>query len=180
MKAGAWYLPAILTLCALLSACASGPFQPDGASDVANLLAGYDHVAGLTADEQRREFSAALSAHEKLSNEKTRLGLALMYLLPRAPWRDDKRVLSLLERVEPGNAEHHSARHNFAQVLIRLIGERQRVERDDQRKLDLLNQQLREERRKADEARTKSDEAIKKLDSLRAIDRDLRLRRKEP
>jgi hypothetical protein len=170
----------ILTLCALLSACASGPFQPDGARDVATMLASYEHVAGLTADEQRREFSAALSAHEKLASEHTRLGLALMYLLPRAPWRDDKRVLSLLERVEPGNAEHHSARYNFAQALIRLVGERQRLEREDQRKLEQLNQQVREERRKAEEARTKSDEAIKKLDSLRAIDRDLRQRRKEP
>lgn len=163
----------IISLCGLLSACASGPLQPDGARDVATLLAGYEHVAGMATDEQRREFSKAFSAHEKQADDQTRLNLALMYLLSRAPWRDDKRAMALLERVEPGNAERHSARYNFAQMLIRLIGERQRVEREEQRKLELLNQQVREERKK-------SEEAIKKLDSLRAIDRDLRQRRKEP
>lgn len=173
-------LLAAFAWCALLAACAGGSLQPDGAHDIALLTANYDRVAALPVDEQKREFSAALSAHEKSGGEKTGLNLALMYLLPRAPWRDDKKVLSLLEGVAPGPAGPHSARYDFAQMLLYFVGERQRIERDDLRKLELLNQQLREERRKADEARAKSDEATKKLESLRAIDREMRSRRKEP
>jgi hypothetical protein len=48
-----------------------------------------------------------------------------------------------------------------------------RAQRDEQRKGDSLSQQLREERRKLEEAQ-------QKIDSLRAIDRESRMRRKSP
>jgi hypothetical protein len=120
-------------------------------------------------DEQRREFNSAQAEHDRAATDTTRLKLALMMLLPRAPWRDDARALSLLGAIEATPGGQPSARHDLAQTLSRML----RAQRDEQRKGDSLSQQLREERRKLEEAQ-------QKIDSLRAIDRESRMRRKSP
>ena len=60
-----------------------------------------------------------------------------------------------------------------AQRLAGLLAESQQALRDEQRKVDQLVRQLREERRKTEEAQ-------QKIDSLRSIDKDMHKQRKEP
>jgi hypothetical protein len=94
-------------------------------------------------------------------------------LLPRAPWRDDARVQLLLGGIEAAPDEQHSARYDLAQLLLRLLSERQRAQRDEQRKVDQLVIQLREERRKTEDMQ-------QKIEALRAIDREMGMQRKAP
>lgn len=167
---------AALLVALLLVGCAAGWRQADEARDVAALLAGYRRLSTATADEQRREFNAAQEAYEKAPTDTARLALTLALLLPRAPWRDDRRAHALASTVEAPTgaaADAGSARYDLAQLLLRLVAERQRAERDDQRRLDQQAQQLREERRRVDELQ-------QKIEQLRSIDRDTRTRRREP
>ena len=167
-------LIAILAV-ALLAGCAGNPFQPappDAANQVAAMLARYQRVALLKPEEQRGEFEAAQAAYERTPNDATRLGLVLALLLPRAPSRDDARVLTLLGAIEAPAEGQSSVRFDLAQLLLGLVNEQKRTQRDDQRKLDQLGHQLREEKRKTDDVQ-------QKLDSLRAIDREMRQRRNE-
>ena len=158
---------------ALLTGCASTPTPPDEAHEVAALLANHERLATLKAEEQRREFLGAQAAYERTANDTTRLNLALAMLLPRAPWRDDARVQSLLSGIDAARGEQPSARHDLAQLLLRLVAERQRAQRDEQRKADQFVHQLREERRKIEEMQ-------QKIESLRTIDRETRMRRTAP
>ncbi len=138
---------------------------------MAGLLANYDRVSALPADEQRREFNAAQATYENAPTDTARLNLALMILLPRAPWRDDRRVQSLLASIPGGGDGRQSSRHDLAQLLLKMVAEREREERESQRRHDQLTQDLREERRKTEDLR-------KKIESLRAIDRDMGSRKR--
>ena len=157
----------------LIAGCTGIPPAADEAQEVAGMLANFERLAALKTEDQRHEFATAQAAHEKAPTDATRLNLALMMLLPRAPWRDDARVHSLLGGIESASTERRSARHDLAQLLLRLVAERQRTQRDEQRKAEQLSQQLREEKRKAEEMQ-------QKIDSLRTIDRETHIRRKAP
>jgi outer membrane murein-binding lipoprotein Lpp len=157
----------------LIAGCASIPPAPDEAQEVAGMLADFERLATLKLDEQRREFNAAQAAHDRASNDTTRLNLALAMLVPRVPWRDDARIQLLLGGIEAAPGGQRSARYDLAQLLLRLVGERQRTQRDEQRKAEQLTHQLREERRK-------SEEMQQKIESLRTIDRETYIRRKAP
>lgn len=153
----------------LLGGCAGLSPSSDEAREVATLLADQERIAGAKPDEQRREFAAAQIEHERQASDATRLRLALAMLLPRAPWRDDARTLGLLAAIEAPPAGQHSARHDLAQTLLRLL----RIQREEQRRADMLAQQLRDERRRLDELQ-------QKIDALRTIDRETYMRRKVP
>jgi hypothetical protein len=157
----------------LLTGCAGVLRTPDEAHEVAAMLANHERLASLKTEEQRREFNVARTAFEHTANDTTRLNLALAMLLPHAPWHDDARVQWLLGGIEAPPGEQHSAHHDFAQLLLRLLSERQRAQRDEQRKADQLVIQLREERRR-------NEELQQKIESLRDIDREMRTRRKAP
>lgn len=137
------------------------------------MLADYRRAAAMTAEEQRRELGVAQAAFDKAPGDAARLGLALAMLLPQAGSRDDVRVSGLLTGVAAPAAGRVSARYDLAQTLLSMVAERQRAQREDQRKQDQMAHQLREERRK-------SEEMQQKIESLRAIDRELRLRRAKP
>lgn len=157
----------------LITGCANIPPAPDESQEVAGMLANFERLATLKPEEQRSEFNAAQAAHERTANDTTRLNLALAMLVPRAPWRDDTRVQSLLGGIEAAAGEQRSARHDLAQLLLRLVAERQRTQRDEQRKVEQLAHQLREEKRK-------SEEMQQKIESLRTIDRETYKRKKTP
>jgi len=165
-------VPALVAI-VLLAGCAGSPPVPDPAHEVAAALANHERMATLKVEEQRREFNAARVAYERAPNDTTRLDLALVMLLPRVPWRDDARVQLLLGDIEAAPDGQHSARHDLAQLLLRLLSERQRAQRDEQRKADQLVIQLREERRKVEDLQ-------QKIESLRAIDRETGMQRKAP
>ena len=164
---------AVILALVLIAGCTGIPTAADESQEVAGMLANFERLATLKPEEQRREFNAAQAAHERMPNDTTRLNLALALLLPRAPWRDDARVQSLLGGVEAAAGEQRSARHDLAQLLSRLVAERQRTQRDEQRKAEQFAQQLREEKRKAEEMQ-------QKIESLRTIDRETYIRRKAP
>lgn len=155
----------------LMAGCSSLAPVADEAREVAGLLANHERLATSKIDEQRREFNAALAAHDRMANDTTRLNLALALMLPRAPWRDDARAMSLLGGVEAAPGAQRSARHDLAQLLLRQLAERQRAQREEQRKAELLAQQLREERQK-------SEDLQHKIESLRRIDREATLRKR--
>jgi predicted small lipoprotein YifL len=166
-------LVALLVL-VTLAGCANSPlFRPDEAQDVTALLANYRRAAMAGVEEQQRELAAAQVAHEKAPTDVTRLGLALAMLLPQISSHDDARLQSLLNGVSAPSGERASPRYDLAQSLLALIAERQRAQREDQRKQDQLARQLREEKRR-------SEEMQQKIESLRAIDRDLRGKRRIP
>ena len=165
-------LSAVLAV-VLVAGCASTPPPADEAHAVAAALAHYEYLAALKIEDQRREFNAAQAIHEQTANDATRLNLALVMLLPRAPWRDDARVQVLLGAIEAAPAGQRSARYDLAQLLLRLVAERQRTQRDEQRKTDQLAAQLREERGKVEEMQ-------QKIESLRSIDRETYMRKKAP
>ncbi len=160
---------------ALLAGCASSPAPRatlfDEAHAVAGMLANYERLASTKTEDQRNEISTAQAAFEQTPNDTTRLNLALAMLLPRAPGHDEARIQSLLSGIR--KSPQHSAHHDLAQLLLRLMAERQSAQRDDQRKQDQLLQQLHEEQRK-------SEEMQQKIEALLAIDKEMRMRRKEP
>lgn len=166
------FLSAVVAI-VLMAGCGSISPAPDEAGEVAGMLANFERLGTLKLEEQRREFNAAQAAYERTANDTTRLNLALTMLLPRAPWRDDARIQQLLGGIEAAPGGQHSSRYGLAQLLLRLLAERQRTQRDEQRKAEQLGHQLREERRK-------SEELQQKIESLRTIDRETYLRRKGP
>ena len=166
-------LVAALAALLLLAGCASLRPAADETAEVVAMLARYDRLATLKGEELRHEFSATQEAHDRAPSDSTRLHLALAMLLPRAPWRDEGRVLLLLGAVAAAPGEQRSPRRDLAQFLLTMVTERQRTQHDEQRKLDQLGSQLREERRKGEDMR-------KKIESLLSIDKDMRTRRREP
>jgi hypothetical protein len=177
------HLYSLALVLTLLGGCAGSPvppseavpvdtlsFAPDEAHEVATLLARHERLTTEKTDEQRREYNAALAAFERAPSDSTRLNLALTMLLPRVPWRDDGRVLNLLAGIEAVPRDRHSPRHDLAQMLLRLM----RALREDQRKAEQAASLL------ILEERRKNEEMQQKIESLRAIDKDMRMKRKTP
>jgi hypothetical protein len=175
-----------------LSGCGSIPILKRNAelTQVEELLAYYHRLNAMAPDAQRKEYNDAVAAYEKTSDDDRRLRLVMVLLLPRAPWRDDSRVLHLLGTMEPVSVGTSSPRRDLAVVLEGLVGDRLQGLRDEQRKCEVAQQQrsdaLRDERRKLEllqqrlegsrEECKKADVLQQKLDDLRGIDRDLRKR----
>ena len=79
--------------------------QPEAANEtdeVLALLAFYGRVQGLPAEDLRKEYAAANQAFTRDRSESARLRLAMLLSVPGAPFRDDGRLLSLLESSRPG------------------------------------------------------------------------------
>lgn len=157
MSARHFFLVMVTVVFMGIAGCASSPWGSGEAREVAELLEYYERLNGMAPDEQRREYNAAQTAFERQAGDLQRLRLVLALILPRAPWRDDARVLLLLGGIEPVPAERASPRRELALLIQKLIGERHRLLRDEHKKAEELQQ---------------------KLDSLRAIDRESR--RKPP
>lgn len=148
----------ILAALALLG-CAGGASRSGEPGEVAELLAYYERLTRMAPDAQRREYAAAQAAYEQQPGDAARLRLALLMALPRAAWRDDARLLSLLGGMKPVPAGEVSPRRELALLIEKIVGERQR--------------QVREEQRKAEEAE-------QKVNALRSIDREMRPRKPSP
>lgn len=156
----------------LMAGCANLP-SAEQPRDVTESLAKYQGLAALTAEQRRQELGAAQADYERAANDVTRLNLALALLSQRATERDDARIQSLLNAIEAAPDEQGLARRGLAELLHDLLAERQRELRDSRRKQEQLARHLRDEQRKT--------ETLKhKIESLRAIDRDMMLQRKIP
>jgi chromosome segregation ATPase len=158
--------------------------------EVLALLAYYHRIAGVPAEEQRREFNAVSQAFGRDKSEHARLKLALLLSLPNTSFRDDARLASLLENSASRNASPESARRHLATLLSRLNAERQRQGaqlreeqkkletqiKDEQRRADEQQKRADELQRRAEELQKRGDELQEKLDKLLAIERELRAR----
>jgi len=155
--------------CALFPAAESGPAVPAPASaavaapapgvnhvkensEVSALLAYYQQLLELPADELRREYLGTSQAFARERSELSRLRLALLMSVPGTAWRDDARLLALLEGSASNKSPPDSPRRQFVVLLHKLAAEHQREQK-------------------------RADELQQKLDSMLAIERDLRGKR---
>ena len=192
-------LISVLLCCILLSACTNLDLRRDNspltASDSStdqqlsekaalNWIASYRTLASASPDEQRREYQAAQAAISKEYSEGNRIRLALALSLPNAPWRDDNKLINLLE-TPPGLLRRSDAPlHQLLFLITRQAQERQRL-RDEQRKREneLLEEQkrLRDEQRRHEaellEERRRNEDLQMKLDALRRIDQVIKQRK---
>lgn len=171
---------AILLAMAVLAGCAGVPERNPETREVSELLDYYGRLAALPPDEQQRAYQEAKADFERQSGDMQRLRLALALSLPRAPWRDDAQVLQLVESIAETPGDRPSPRRNFALAIHKLVGERLRLLREEQRKADdaqqKLHGQLAERQRQLREEHRKAEDLQEKLDALLAIDRDMRLK----
>jgi hypothetical protein len=155
----------VVVVTAGLAGCATAPPVSTEAREVLELLRYYERLNFMSIEEQRQELTAAQAAFDQQSGEFQRLRLALVLALPKAPWRDDSRLLLILNSFEPPN-DKVSERRELALLIQKLVLERQRIQREE-RAL------LRDERKKVDELQ-------QKIEALRSIDRDIRPRKQKP
>ncbi len=121
-------------------------------AEVSALLAYYQELLDLPAEELKLEYQSASQSFARDRSELGRLRLALLMCVPGTNWRDDVKLLALLDGAASRKAALDSPRRQFVVLLQRLVMERQREQK-------------------------RADELQQKLDSMLAIDRDLRGRR---
>lgn len=107
-------------------------------AEVAALLAYYQELLAMQPEELRREFQAVSQSFARERGELGRLRLALLMCVPTAPWRDDAKLLSLLDGALNRGMPPESPRRQFIVLLQRLVAERQR----EQRRADELQQKM--------------------------------------
>lgn len=150
---------------AAAQAPATGSAQAEFAhesEEVTALLAYYQRLQGMSAEELRREHQIAGQAFARDKTEFGRLRLVLLMCVPGAPWRDDQRkslsdearALALLDASSARNASPESPRRHFVTLLQKLVAERAREQR-------------------------RADELQQKLDAMVEIERSLRSRQKQ-
>lgn len=173
-------LIAVSTFLFGLGGCALLPALDRERSQATELLAYFHRLSIATPDIQRKEYADANVAYQLSPDDRTRTRLALVFLLPSTPWRDDVRAAQLLGETEHSANDRGSPR----QDLIFLLEQITLTRRDDQRKCEQRMESIREERRKAEQKADSAREECKraevlqqKLDELRDIDRELRNRR---
>ena len=167
------HLPALLFAAALLlPACTSLMPRGQPLDDVASLLAYNQRLTRLPADEQRQEFAAAQQAFAREASELNRLRLALAWCLPNAAWRDDGRLLKLLEESGSLKAEESSPLRHLALLLYQEVGERRQEDQRLENERRRHETQLREEKRHAEELQGK-------LDRLMEIEREFSRRQRQ-
>ena len=186
MKSSSWWRVVIPLMSLGIAACAGLPqhLNPgDEADEVAGLLARFDGLTLRSGEEQRRELAAAQTAFEGDPSgiNRFRFALALSVLPP--PLRDDGRVIGLVGDWPEGGGP--SLSRQVATLLQRQATDRQKMLKDEQRRIDAsrdeqrrVETQLRDEQKRAEaqlrEDRKKLEELQQKLEALRAIDREAR------
>lgn len=118
-------------------------------AEVSALLAYYQELIDLPAEELKREYSSISQAFAHDRSELARLRLSLLMCVPGVSWRDDTKLLALLEGAASRKAPPDSPRRQFVVLLQKLVIERQREQK-------------------------RADELQQKLDSMLTIERSLR------
>lgn len=118
-------------------------------AEVSALLAYYQELIDLPAEELKREYSTISQAFAHDRSELARLRLSLLMCVPGVSWRDDAKLLALLEGAASRKAPPDSPRRQFVVLLQKLVIERQREQK-------------------------RADELQQKLDSMLTIERSLR------
>jgi len=124
--------------------------EPTDEQQLASLLSDLQRFGAMNADEIRREQNTATQLLTRQRNDFNRIRLAVLHTLAKTP-QDDQRALQLLDSVVKNNPGSPGARQ-LAAVLQVQVAERMRAVRDEQQK---------------------ADAAVKKLEALRNMERDL-------
>lgn len=181
------YAPALCACACLLFGGCAGPASQNDASSVTYMLRLYGKLSSLSVEEQYREYQAALAHFEKQPGDSQRLHLALALSLPRAPWRDDARVLQLVEGIAESPSAEVSPHKDLAWLLQNLTIERLRLLREEQSRAEVaqsrtdqsqarLQHVLAERQRQLIDEQRRVKELERKLDALLEIDRTTRHR----
>jgi len=118
----------LLALALLLGGCAGlrTPIQPEGEAEerqVMQLIGYAQRVPAMTAEQQRREYSANNQAYAKDKDAMNRMRLALLLATPGASGQDAARAASLLEPLAtPGDAP--GPLRSLARLLYLQLNER--------------------------------------------------------
>lgn len=121
-------------------------------AEVSALLAYYQELLDMPAEELKREYQRISQAFARDRSELGRLRLALLMCVPGAAWRDDAKLLGMLEGAASRKAPFDSPRLQFIILLQKLVMERHKEQK-------------------------RADELQQKLDSMLTIERSLRGRR---
>lgn len=162
-------------LCALLvSGCAW--LQPDGgeALQVREIVGAAASGARASAEEQRRQLAHAQQMYAAVPDDANRLRLAALLSTLPLPWRDDARVVTLLEPI--ASRREASPLTQLASLMVASAAERQRLARDlraaerreaaAEERAALLRQQL-------EAAEERAGTLRQQLDALKSIERGI-------
>ena len=124
--------------------------EPTDEQQLASVLADLQRYGALSPDEVRREQNAVAQVLTRQRTDFNRIRLAVLYTLSKTP-QDDQRAVQLLDAVVKSNPGSPAAKQLAAVVQVQ-VAERMRAVRDEQQK---------------------ADAAVKKLEALRNMERDL-------
>lgn len=136
-------------------------------------LALFGRVSAMSNDDMRRELSLLGRRFMRDPGESNRLALVMALLAARPPLRDDARLSRLIEGVE--TAGKPTDARELLLLLQRLVGERSRAVREEQRRGQAV---LREEQRRSEvrlrEEQDRANDLRSKLDALLEVERKVR------
>ena len=124
--------------------------EPTDEQQLASVLSDLQRYGAMNADEIRREQNALTQLLARQRTDFNRIRLAVLHTLSKTP-QDDQRAVQLLETVVKNNPGSPAAKQLAAVVQVQ-VAERMRAVRDEQQK---------------------ADAAVKKLEALRNMERDL-------
>lgn len=154
MRAAAALCAALLAGCALL--------RPDAgeALMVRDIIGAAASGARATPDDQRRQLAQAQQMYDAVPDDANRVRLAALLATLPLPWRDDARVVTLLEPLAARRPE--SALTQLAGVLAASAAERQRLARE-----------LRAAERREEAAEERAATLRQQVDALKSIERGI-------
>jgi hypothetical protein len=127
------------------------PPEPTDEQQLASLLADLQRYGTLSPEDLRKEQNAVTQLLGRQRTDYNRIRLAMLYTLAKTSPQDDQRALQLFDNVAKSNPGSPAVKQ-LAAVLQAQVAERARAVRDEQ---------------------IKAEAAIKKLEALRTMERDL-------
>jgi hypothetical protein len=132
-------------------AVTAAPTEPTEEQQLASLLSDLQRYGAMNTDEVRREQNAITQLLSRQQTDFNRIRLAVLHTLSKLTPQDDQRAVQLLDAVVKNNPGSPAAKQLAAVVQVQ-VAERMRAVRDEQQK---------------------ADAAVKKLEALRNMERDL-------
>jgi len=124
--------------------------EPTEEQQLASVLVDLQRYGAMTPEELRREQNTVTQLLARQRTDFNRIRLAILLTLAKTP-QDDQRAVQLLDSVVKSNPGSPAAKQLAAVVQVQ-VAERMRAVRDEQQK---------------------ADAAVKKLEALRNMERDL-------
>lgn len=164
-----WILPAILL--ASLAACSNMPASPSHkaaagwspplivTSQVEELMLYYDYLHKQPAAELLKEYDKARQSLAQSRTDVNRVRVALLLVLPNAPFHDTTAALGLLNELAKETKTASPGLRGLAGMMAMLIAEQQRANNN----VEDLSQKLKDEQKRADELQGKV-EGIKNME----------------